>query len=572
MLVGVARVRLVGLRLLLGGPLAQVLDRQRGGDHDHLVDAAEPVGLEHHPAQPRVDRQRREPAAERRQLAPGLVERAELVQQRDAVADLAAVRRVEEREVLDVAEVERRHLQDHRGEARAQDLGVGEARALGEVLLGVEADADAVGDAPAAALALVGGGLRDRLDRQPLDLQPRAVAADPRRARGRRRSGCRARSATSRRRWWRARRGGRVCGLKTRCCSAVDRRANSGRISTSSRSRPSQRVGGVADLALAAEEDEHVARAARAAARRRRRRSRRSGRRPRPARGSGPRPGYVRPETSTIGASPKCAAKRSGSIVAEVMITFRSGRCGRIRLQVAEQEVDVQAALVRLVDDDRVVAAQQPVALDLGQQQAVGHQPHQRVLARAVVEAHRVADRLAERDLQLVGDPLGDRARGQPARLRVRDRPAHAAARARGRSSAAASSCPSPVSPATTTTWWSRIAASRSSRRAADRQLLGIGLTAGTAARRRSSRSLAPLRRRARAARDPARRPSCSRLQPLAEPVLVLQRQLGEPRPQRVAGASLGHPSQVSCCCSVRSRRSRRSMRARSGGCVAGRP
>src|SRR5207244_1225743 len=82
------------------------------------------------------------------------------------------------REGLDPAQPERRHLQDQRGEARAQDLGVGEARALAEIVLAVEADADAVRRAPAAALALVGGGLRDRLDRQPLDLQARAVAAD----------------------------------------------------------------------------------------------------------------------------------------------------------------------------------------------------------------------------------------------------------------------------------------------------------------------------------------------------------------------------------------------------------
>ena len=47
-----------------------------------------------------------------------------------------------------------------------------------EVLLGVQPDADAVGDAAAAALALVGAGLRDRLDRQPLDLGAVAVAAD----------------------------------------------------------------------------------------------------------------------------------------------------------------------------------------------------------------------------------------------------------------------------------------------------------------------------------------------------------------------------------------------------------
>jgi hypothetical protein len=42
--------------------------------------------------------------------------------------------------------------------------------------------------------------------------------------------------------------------------------------------------------------------------------------------------------------------------------------------QVAEQEVDVEAALVRLVDDDRVVGAQQRIVLRLGQQDAVGHQ------------------------------------------------------------------------------------------------------------------------------------------------------------------------------------------------------
>ena len=96
--------------------------------------------------------------------------------------------------------------------------------------------------------------------------------------------------------------------------------------------------------------------------------------------------------------------------------------------EVAEQEVDVQAALVRLVDDDRVVAVQQPVVLGLGEQQAVRHEPDQRLLARAVAEAHGVADGLPERDAQLVGDALGHGARGQPPRLRVRDRAAHAAA------------------------------------------------------------------------------------------------------------------------------------------------
>ena len=186
------------------------------------------------------------------------VERAELVQQRDAVADLAAVGRVEEREVLDLAEAERLHLQDHRGEARAQDLGIGERGARGEVLLGVQADADAVGLAPAAALALVGRGPRDRLDRQPLDLQPRAVAADPRGAgiddradprHGQRRLGDVRREHDA----------ARVVRLEDalllgRGQARVERQHLDLR-----RQAPRQRLGGVADLALAGEEDEHVA-------------------------------------------------------------------------------------------------------------------------------------------------------------------------------------------------------------------------------------------------------------------------------------------------------------------------
>ena len=83
---------------------------------------------------------------------------------------------------------------------------------------------------------------------------------------------------------------------------------------------------------------------------------------------------------------------------------------------------------MRLVDDQGVVAPQQRVAPDLGQQQAVGHQPHERLLARAVAEAHRVPDGLAERHAQLLGDPLRDGAGGEPARLGVADRAAHAAA------------------------------------------------------------------------------------------------------------------------------------------------
>jgi len=42
--------------------------------------------------------------------------------------------------------------------------------------------------------------------------------------------------------------------------------------------------------------------------------------------------------------------------------------------EVAQDEVDVEAALVGLIDDDRVVGEQLSVGLDLGEQDAVGHQ------------------------------------------------------------------------------------------------------------------------------------------------------------------------------------------------------
>ena len=88
-----------------------------------------------------------------------------------------------------------------------------------------------VGDAAAAALALVGAGLADRLDREPLDLQPRAVAADPRLCRGRPRSGCRGRSGTSRRRWSRARPGGPCAASRP----AAGRRSTGARTAAGSR-------------------------------------------------------------------------------------------------------------------------------------------------------------------------------------------------------------------------------------------------------------------------------------------------------------------------------------------------
>src|SRR5687767_5328168 len=80
---------------------------------------------------------------------------------------------------------------------------------------------------------------------------------------------------------------------------------------------------------------------------------------------------------------------------------------------------DVQAALVRLVDDDARVLAQLAIALGLGEQDAVGHELDRRALAHLVVEAHLVADEAAELGAQLLGDARGHGARSDAPRLGV---------------------------------------------------------------------------------------------------------------------------------------------------------
>jgi hypothetical protein len=90
-------------------------------------------------------------------------------------------------------------------------------------------------------------------------------------------------------------------------------------------------------------------------------------------------------------------------------------------LQVAQQEVDVEAAFVRLVDDDRVVVRQPAVTGDLRQQDAVGHELDAAVFADLVVEAHLVADQLAQFALQFLRHAACHRTCGNPSRLGAAD-------------------------------------------------------------------------------------------------------------------------------------------------------
>ncbi len=96
-------------------------------------------------------------------------------------------------------------------------------------------------------------------------------------------------------------------------------------------------------------------------------------------------------------------------------------------LEVAQEEVDVETAFVCLIDDDRVVGVEQPVAADLREQDAVSHELDRGVGSGAVVEAHGGADGAADLHAEFVRDPLGHGPGGEAPRLGVADHAAHAA-------------------------------------------------------------------------------------------------------------------------------------------------
>ena len=96
-LVAEAQVRLVGGLRALERPLARIAHGQRARDHQRLGDAVALARGEHDAADARVERQRGEFAADRRQRAP-LVDRAQVREQLVAVRDRARQRRLDEGE------------------------------------------------------------------------------------------------------------------------------------------------------------------------------------------------------------------------------------------------------------------------------------------------------------------------------------------------------------------------------------------------------------------------------------------------------------------------------------------
>ena len=445
-LVREALVLLVGALSFLGRPFPGVLDGQRGSQDHHLSGAAAPAGFHDHPAQPGIDRELGQLPADRGDRA-FRGQGAQFAQQRDAVRDGPGIRRFHEGEIRNVlgpfGHADRGHLQDHRGQVGAQDFRVGELAPGFEIRLGVEPDADPVGNPAATAGPLIGAGLGDPFDRQPLHFGPMRIPGDPRgpgvhhvfdagnRQRGFRDIGGQHDPAPGSGAEDRMLLGERESGEQGQDLGLAQPRMV--------RETAAQGFCGIADFALAGEEDQDVAR--RFAGELLDRIADRVERIPvfgvriRLVRFGFALRRVQRPVTDfhRVGPAGDLFDRGGSAGIREVLgEPFRVDR-GRgdddlqIRpfrqdlLEIAQDEIDVETAFVGLVDDQRGVFAQQFVALDFGEQDPVGHHLDFGLPGDFAGEPDLEAHLFAEFHIQLRGDPLGDRAGREPSWLGVPD-------------------------------------------------------------------------------------------------------------------------------------------------------
>jgi hypothetical protein len=438
--IGQPGMRLVGRLLLVVRAVARILDFEHRGDDQHLGQAAFLRGRQDHASDPRIDGQPSKLPPQIGQFA-ALVERAQFEQRLVAVADRVGARRIEERKILQFAQPHGLGLQDHRGQIRAADFGQRVAVPGLVVRFAVQPHADPRPDASAAPGPLVGRRARNRLDRQSLDFAARRVVADPRCARidhkadaghGQRRLGDvggqhdPAPRVSLKHLVLVPRRESRVQGQDLRLAAVAGDRVAAQRLvrfqnvafgrqenQNIAGSGASQFVHGLQNRVLQI----HIVALRVLGLQRPVQDIDRIG----PPRHLDDRRGNTRRRVGEVLAEPGRVDRGRGDDQLQVAPT------GQQALEVAEQEVDVQRPLVRLVDDDRVVLVQEPFALRFRQQDAVGHQLDVRLRLRRVGEADLETDVAAQRRIEFLGNPRGHRAGGDPPRLGMTDQSVDAA-------------------------------------------------------------------------------------------------------------------------------------------------
>ena len=422
-------LRLIRSLALVSRPVSRILNGQAGAQNAH--DGGDPGLLAGDECAPdaRVQWQPCQLSAEAGDLAT-FVHRFKHLQQANAVTHVATFRRVDERKRLDLAQLQVGHRQQYAGEIGPADFRIGEHRPVVEIILLEQAHAHALGHATAASRTLPATRLGDRFDGQALHARRRGVAGDPGQAtvdhvadarHGQRGFGdvCGQHDPTA------------AAGLEDRILGAARepgvQRQHLGPAEPAVSQRPGQMLVGVTNVALAGQKHQDVA-------------SRLT-----PELLSG-LPDRLRQVVFTVGRGVAnldrvgaALDRDDGCVVEELAQSLRvdGGRgddqleirpLGQHPLEIAQQKVDVEAALVRLIDNDRLVPIEKTVAPRLRQQNAVGHQFDLRGVRHRVIESGLKADEFARTLPDLLGDTLRHAARREPARLGVADQASSAIA------------------------------------------------------------------------------------------------------------------------------------------------
>ena len=348
--------------------------RKRRGDHEPFAQRTVTVRDHEQTCDARIGRQPRHDFAIGRELVLR-IERTEQMQKLIRVAHGFGRWRIDERKLVDRAQAQRFEPQQHARETRAQYLRLRVRGALREILLRVQSHAHARREPSAAAGALHGVRLRDRLHTEALHAVARTVPAHARESRVDHVADTRHRQRRLRdvRREHDAR---RLAGLEDPPLP----RAREPRVErqhlVSLRAVTTERVLRVVDPAFAGQEHEHVAHGPVDALGRELARGGRHRRRE-----------ILSSAARLIATSHRKASaghahdRRAVEVLREALGIDRR-RCdddlevGPLpldALQVPEDEIDVEAALVRFVDDQRVVGPQLAVRANLVQQYAVRH-------------------------------------------------------------------------------------------------------------------------------------------------------------------------------------------------------
>ena len=423
-------MRLVGLSLRLHGAVTHILHTQGGRDDQHFVQALALTRRQNHATHPRVQRQLGQLLADGRE-AVVFQHRAEFIEQLKTVGDGFGTRSLQKRKVRHIAQAQRHHAQYHPCQRAAQNFRFGEAWAAVEIFLVIQANAYAIRHTSTASCTLIGRGLADGFHQELLHLAAKTVALDPRHSsvhhipdarhceRGFGHVGGQndARYAPRLKHLF-------LFGLREACkqgqhlhmpCVGVVRQV------------AAQVFCGIADFSLPRQKHQDVA-----------------------TRRTGPqlvhRVGDGVTQLMLAAFLPRAVAHfhgegaarhhqhRGRSVAAGEMLgkavgvdggrgddDLQVGAARQDLLEVAQQKVDVQTALVGLVDDQGVIGLQKRIGLRLGQQDAVGHQLDGGVTRQLVLKPHFETHHLAQRGFQLLGDALGHRGGSDAAGLGVTD-------------------------------------------------------------------------------------------------------------------------------------------------------